>query len=48
MRMTKASQAAAKEASLCAGRRDNAPVQLVCIALVLATIMLAFRIVIVW
>jgi hypothetical protein len=39
---------AARKPSLPAGGRDDAPVTLVCLALVLAVLVLAFRIATIW
>jgi hypothetical protein len=39
---------AARKAVLSAGSRDTAPLQLVCLALVLAVVVLACRIVSIW
>jgi hypothetical protein len=44
MRNPDAASVAARKASLPAGSRDNAPVELVCLALVLALLALASRI----
>jgi hypothetical protein len=48
MRKPAAEIAAATKASLLSGRPDEASVQLVCLALVLALSVLAFRIASVW
>jgi hypothetical protein len=48
MRKPAAAPVAAGKASLPAGSRDNAPVELVCLALVLALLALACRIATIW
>jgi hypothetical protein len=48
MRKPDAAPVAARKASLTAGGRGDAPVELVCMALVLALLVLAFRIASVW
>jgi hypothetical protein len=48
MRKTATEAAAATKASLLSGRQDEASVQLVCLALALALLMLAARIASVW
>jgi hypothetical protein len=48
MRKSAAAPLAATDASLPSGSRDHAPVRLVCLALVLALVALAFRIAIIW
>jgi hypothetical protein len=48
MRKSAAAPVAAREASLPSGSRDRAPVEMVCLALVLALLALGFRIATVW
>jgi hypothetical protein len=48
MRKPEAASVAARKASLSAGSRDTAPVEVVCMALMLALVMLALRIATVW
>jgi hypothetical protein len=48
MRKSAAAPVAATAASLPSGSRDHAPVRLVCLALILALLALAFRIATVW
>gem|GEM_PF-1037418 len=48
MRKPAAASVAARKASLPAGRRDDAPVEVVCVALVLALLALGSRIVSIW
>ena len=48
MRKPEAASFAARKASLSPGSRDTAPVEVVCMALVLALFVLAFRIATVW
>jgi hypothetical protein len=48
MRKEDAAAAAARSASLAPGSRDDASVQLVCLALVLALVALGCRIVSIW
>jgi nicotinamide mononucleotide (NMN) deamidase PncC len=48
MRKSAAASVAARKASGPAGSRDNAPVELVCMALALALFVLAFRIATIW
>jgi hypothetical protein len=48
MRKPVAASAAARKASVPSGSRDNAPVEVVCMALALALVVLAFRIASVW
>jgi hypothetical protein len=48
MRKSAAAPVAAQDASLPSGSRDHAPVQLVCLALALALLALAFRIATIW
>jgi hypothetical protein len=48
MRKPAAATVAARKASPPAGSSDRAPVELVCMALVLALFVLAFRIAMVW
>jgi hypothetical protein len=48
MRKPEAALAAAKKPSLPAGRSGDTPVELVCLALALALLVLAFRIASVW
>jgi hypothetical protein len=48
MRKPAAESATAAKASLLSGRRDEAPVRLVCLALVLALLVLASRIASIW
>jgi hypothetical protein len=48
MRKPDIALAAARKASMPAGKRDDAPVELVCLALALALLVLAFRIASVW
>jgi hypothetical protein len=48
MRKPAAETAAASKTSLLSGGRDDAPVQLVCLALALALLVLAARIASVW
>jgi len=48
MRKPAAASVAARKASLPAGRRDDAPVQVVCAALALALLVLASRIASIW
>jgi hypothetical protein len=48
MRKTVAAPLAASKTSLPAGRRDAAPAELVCLALALAILALACRIVSIW
>jgi hypothetical protein len=48
MRKSAAAPVAAQDASLPSGSRDHAPVQLVCLALALALVALAFRIATIW
>jgi hypothetical protein len=48
MRKPEAASAAARKASLSAGGRDTAPVEMVCLALMLALVVLALRIATVW
>ncbi len=48
MRKPDATAAAASKNPLVAGRRDQAPTELVCLALALALVMLAVRIASVW
>ena len=48
MRKPAAALIAARNASPPAGSRDGAPVQVVCMALALALVVLAFRIATVW
>ncbi len=43
-----AASVAARKASLSAGSRDTAPVEVVCMALMLALVVLALRIATVW
>jgi len=48
MRKPAAASVAARKASLPAGSRGDAPVEVVCLALVLALVVLAARIVSIW
>ena len=48
MRKPDATLAAARKASVPAGTRDAAPLELVCLALALALAVLAFRIASIW
>jgi hypothetical protein len=48
MRKSSAPPVAATKAALDAGRRNNAPLELVCLALVLALFTLACRIAAIW
>jgi hypothetical protein len=48
MRKPAAALVAARKASLTAARRDDAPVQVVCVALALALLVLACRIATIW
>jgi hypothetical protein len=48
MRKPAAAPVAASKAPLPAGSRDNAPVELVCLALVLALLALACRVASIW
>jgi hypothetical protein len=48
MRKPEAASVAARKASLSAGSRDTAPLQVVCTALALAVVVLALRIATVW
>jgi hypothetical protein len=48
MRKPEAAAVAARKASLSAGSRDTAPVEVVCMALMLALVVLALRIATVW
>jgi hypothetical protein len=48
MRKSAAAPVAAQDASLPSGSRDHAPARLVCLALALALLALAFRIATVW
>jgi hypothetical protein len=48
MRKSAAAPVGAREASLPSGSRDHAPVRLVCLALALAVLTLAFRIATIW
>jgi hypothetical protein len=48
MRKPEAASVAARKASLSAGSRDTAPVEVVCTALMLALVVLALRIATVW
>jgi hypothetical protein len=48
MRKSEAASVAARRASLSAGSRDTAPLQVVCMALALAVVVLALRIATVW
>ena len=48
MRKSAVAPVAPQDASLPAGSRDRAPVQLVCLALALALVALAFRIASIW
>jgi hypothetical protein len=48
MRKPAVASVAARKASLPAGRRDDAPVEVVCVALVLALLALGSRIVSIW
>ena len=48
MRKPEAASAAARKASLPAGNRGDTPVELVCLALALALLVLAFRIASIW
>jgi hypothetical protein len=48
MRKPEAASVAARRATLSAGSRDAAPLQLVCMALALAVVVLALRIATVW
>jgi hypothetical protein len=48
MRNPDTASVAARKASLPAGSRDNGPVELVCLALVLALLALACRIASIW
>jgi hypothetical protein len=48
MRKPEAASVAARKASLSAGSRDTAPLEVVCMALALAVVVLALRIATVW
>jgi hypothetical protein len=48
MRKPEAASVAARKASLSAGNRDTAPLEVVCLALMLAVVVLALRIATVW
>jgi hypothetical protein len=48
MRKPEAASVAARKASLPAGGRGDTPVELVCLALTLALLVLAFRIASIW
>jgi hypothetical protein len=48
MRKPESASVAASKASLSAGSRDTAPLQVVCMALMLALVVLALRIAAVW
>jgi len=48
MRKPVAASAAARKTSVPPGSRDNAPVELVCMALALALVVLALRIASIW
>jgi hypothetical protein len=48
MRKPEAASFAARKASLSPGSRDTAPVEVVCMALALAVVVLALRIATVW
>jgi hypothetical protein len=48
MRKPAAAPVAARKATSTAASRDDAPVQVVCMALVLALLVLAFRIATIW
>jgi hypothetical protein len=48
MRKPVAASVAARKASVPSGSRDNAPVEVVCMALALALLVLAFRIASIW
>jgi len=48
MRKPAAAPVAARKASLPAGSRDNAAVEVVCMALAVALVVLAFRIASIW
>ena len=48
MRKPEAASVAARIASVPAGRRGDTPVELVCLALALALLVLAFRIASIW
>jgi len=48
MRKPDAAAAAARKTSLAAGHREDAPAQLVCLALALAVVVLAARIASIW
>jgi hypothetical protein len=48
MHKSVAASAAARKASVPSGDRDNAPVEVVCMALALALVVLALRIASVW
>ena len=48
MRKPVAASAAARKTSMPSGNRDNAPVEVVCMALLLALVVLALRIASIW
>jgi hypothetical protein len=48
MRKPEAASVAERKASLAAGSRDTAPVEVVCLALMLALVVLALRIASIW
>jgi hypothetical protein len=48
MRKPEAASVAARKVALSAGSRDTAPVEVVCVALMLALVVLALRIATVW